>query len=418
MTTFDDLSACETTDPVRLAARDRAAALLLASPIVQNLDGLRVAIVDFERAPAAVRSAYFTDNCMAVVRDHGVVVNDAFLRDAEIAIRAFGIAGSVYATPFLRSESDMFALVRRMRERPREYLDALRTLTARPERERYRREQLALALVFFLGHEIGHLRERDDRRAFTTVLPEDAPLEARLAVATAKYCRHVDELHSFGFDLTDFDWALTKTGEVRAAANAVMASLPPNQAVNHDAWFAAESRADDCGADVLVQTLNAAELWRDAPSPGPNLAIDALFAVSLVAWYRDLLTLLERLEPGGEEFNIGTLIARMMRDRQSYVRASSVFGAQHRYALLRATLTMGRVLRECPQADDASVHDESVRRWTLLRRLMDTAVKLATMGATTAWMLRKDEERGSPQLFMMEYWPLARELAAMQRSEV
>jgi hypothetical protein len=383
--------------------------------MVQELEALRVAVVDFERAPIAVRDAYFTSNCMAVVSEQGIVVNDSFLRDVEIAIRAFGLAGSVFTTPFLRHESEIFGLVQRIRDHPREYLGALRTLSARGASEQCRREELALALVFFLGHEIGHLRDRGNRRAFTIALPEDAPLETQLAAATAKYCRHVDDLHSFGFDLPDLYEELIRNTEVRAAADGVLATLPPNQAINHDAWFQAETRADDCGIEVLVQVLNATEPWKQTPVAAPVLAVRALFAVAVVSWFRDLKGLLERLSPEAERVNIGSLIFEMMSDRENYVRASSMLGYEHRFTLLRAAVAMGRVLRDCPAASsDERLRAEVMQRWYLSRLLMDTAVKLATMGASTAWMLEKDKERGTPQLFMMQFYSLASELNRLQ----
>jgi hypothetical protein len=411
MNRFEDLAAFETADPVLRAVGERAATLLQSSSVVQGLDALRVAIVDFERAPVATRDAYFTSNCMAVVPEHGIVVNENFLRDAEIAIRAFGLSGSVFATPFLRHESEMFAFVRRVRAHPLEYLAALRTLSTRKEGEQCRRDELALALVFFLGHEVEHLRDRGDRRPFTITLPEGAALETQLAAATAKYCRHVDELHSFGFDLPGFDLAFTRGSEVRAAADAVLATLPPNQAVNHDAWFQAENRADDCGIEVLVQVLNAAGLWNETAVLAPFLAVRALFAVGVVSWFRDFLGLLEQLSPEPERANVGSLIIDMMSDRQNYVRASSVFGHEHRFTLLRAAVAMGRVLKQCAiEPSDERLRAEVTQRWYLCRLLMDTAVKLASTGASTAWMLQKDKERGTPQLFMMQFESLAGEL--------
>jgi len=427
--TFEDLAACETTDPVQVAVRDRAAELLLSSAKVQELDALRIAIVDFERAPAAVRGAYFTANCMAVLPDDGIVVNAAFLRDAELALRAFGLAGSVFTTPFLRHERFMHALVQHVRERPDRYLGRLRGLAAGAEGEHERREELALALVYFLGHEVGHLRAGGDRRSFTTTLPEDAPLETRLAAATAKFCRHVDELHSFGFDLPDFDQVFTRGSEVRAAADSVLATLPPNQAINQDAWFAAENAADDFGTDVLVEVLAGPRVGPARALTASAATMRALFAIAVASWYRDLQVLLERMSPDVGAANVGTLMVDMMRDRTSYVQASSVFGYEHRFTLLRGAVAMGRVLKRATRFDadpalqtmsydgpDRGRHAlaDAVQRWHLIRLLMDTAVKFATMGASTAWMLQKDQERGTPQLFVMQFSSLASELGRLQ----
>jgi len=415
MTSFADLAACETDDPVLIAVRDRAITLLLATSVVQELDELRIAVVDFARATPAVREEYFTPNCMALVQEHGIVVNASFLRDAEIAIRAMGLSGSVFATPFLRQESEMFGLVRHLRDRPQEYGMALREL-ASSESERRRRDELALALVFFLGHEIGHLREGEERRGFTTELPEGTALETQLAAATAKYCRHADELRSFGFDLPGFEKVFTRGGEVRAAADAVITSLPKNEVINHDAWFRDESRADACGTEVLLQALQAVEPWKDAAEPGAYLAVRALFAVSVVSWFQDLFRLMQQVCEEVDQIGLSEFMMEMMRDRHNYVRASSVLGSDHRFTLLRAALAMDRVLQSSPaEPTQQRLHIDALQRLALVRLLMDMAVKLATMGATTAWMLLKDKERGTPQLFRMQFEPLANELSRLQR---
>lgn len=415
MTAFEDLAACEIADPVLVAVRDRATTLLLATPLVQQLDKLRLAVVDFERAAPDVRLKYFTPNCAALVQEDGIVVNAAFLRNAEIAIRAMGLAGSVFSTPFLRHESEMFGLVRHLRDRPNQYLAALRTL-ASSAKEHCIRDELALALLFFLGHEVGHLLNGEDQRSFTTELPENAALETQLAAATAKYCRHVDELASFGYDLPGFDKVFTRGTEVRAAADAVLSALPAKDVINHDVWFRAESRADECGTDVLLQALSSVEHWKDALEPATFMASRALFAVSVVSWFHDLFILLQRLSADVDQVNLSRFTLELMRDRSNYVRASSVLGNDHRFTLLRGSLAMGRVLHDCPTTPKHErLRVDAVQRWYLTRLLMDMAVKLATMGASTAWMLEKDTERGTPQLFMMHFEPLASELERLQR---
>jgi hypothetical protein len=136
----------------------------------------------------------------------------------------------------------------------------------------------------------------------------------------------------------------------------------------------------------------------------------------VVSWFRDFLGLLERLGPEPERANIGSLIVDMMSDRENYVRASSVFGYDHRFTLLRTAVAMGRVLQTCPnETADERLRAEAMQRWYLCRLLMDTAVKLASMGASTAWMLQKDKERGTPQIFMMQFEPLAGELERLRR---
>lgn len=410
--TFDDLDAYRTADPFQQAVLARAGELLAATDTVKRLDALSIVVVDFLHAPAAVRDLYFTPNCVAIRNENGIVVNSAFLRDAEIAIRAFGISQSVFTTPFLRSDADISGLARRVRTQGDGYLSALRTLTG-PDAEKDRLDELALALVFFAGHEIGHLRTGDDRRAFGEVLADDKPLESRLAVATSKYCRHVDELAKFGFDLPMFEDANDRTSKLRAAATAVASTRPSNEIINETAWFDAETAADDLGIATLLDALRA----EAAPAAGHALALRALFAVSVVSWYGDLVEFMERIAPD-RPFNAGVLAAKLMTDRENYVRASSLFGSEHRFVLLRACLAMSKVIAQSPDGDSKAprlqrAHLDAVQRCQLLRQLMDTAVKLATMGASTPWLL--DESAGGEKVIFMSFEPLGNELRRLQQ---
>ena len=69
-------------------------------------------------------------------------------------------------------------------------------------------------------------------------------------------------------------------------------------------------------------------------------------------------------------------------------------------------------LRGGAGAEDRKKLHEALARYYLLCIMMDTAVKIAYIGAATAWMKETDEKRGTPQLFMLSFESVA---MAMER---
>ena len=427
----DMLASYETRDKTLLAAFETVAEMLSRSAHVEQLD---VLIIDFEAAPPELVAKHqaFTPNCMAIHSEQLVLVNQAFVHETEIAVRAFALAGSVLATPYLQREDQIFGLIERVAADRDTCLAQMRALADAPTIEAQRRRELSMALFFYISHEIGHLLEHQDRHAFGRFIDPNAELETRLAAATAKFSRHVDELRNFGFDLSDFAPMMTVGSEVRQRADEVLAQLPSHQHVNQDVFFAAEVSADKWAESMLVECLPGSPPSEADPRAAYVVATRALFAAAMFSWFQDLLTFLHKSDDfSGSAPDIGTLIVSLMRDRQQYVRASSLFGEAHRFTLLRANLAIETILRanttyfDQPEdqrtiwygGPDPRKRDEAdaLQRYWMLCILMDTAVKIATIGASTAWMLVKDKERGTPQLFMMQFFPLAVELQRLRQ---
>jgi hypothetical protein len=106
----------------------------------------------------------------------------------------------------------------------------------------------------------------------------------------------------------------------------------------------------------------------------------------------------------------------------------------HRFTLLRAILAINGwlhargvtsaplnkpvrriepVIDRPPLGND--VARECSQREVLLRIHVDTAVKVANLGAATGWMTEIDAARGTPQLFMMMFESIAQSVARLRR---
>lgn len=432
MTSLAEMLAAYTTrDETLLAALEAVGEMLSRSDHIDQLD---ILIIDFEAAPAELVAKHdaFTPNCMAIRPEQLVIVNQAFVHETEIAVRAFALAGSVLATPYLQREEQIFGLVERVAADRDTCLAQMRALADAPAIEAQRRRELSMALLFYITHEIGHLLEGQDRHAFGRFIDPSAELETQLAAATAKFSRHVDELRNFGFDLSDFAPMMTVGSEVRQRADEVLAQLPSHERINQDIYFAAEVSADKWAESMVIECLAGSPPSEADPREPYVVATRALFAAAIFSWFQDLLTFLQKSDDFSDSApDIATLVVSLMRDRHQYVRASSLFGEAHRFTLLRANLAIEAILRanttyfDQPGGQrtiwyagpDPRKRDEAdaLQRYCLLCILMDTAVKIATMGASTAWMLVKDKERGTPQLFMMQFSPLAAELQRLRQ---
>jgi hypothetical protein len=126
----------------------------------------------------------------------------------------------------------------------------------------------------------------------------------------------------------------------------------------------------------------------------------------------------------------------MLKNRQTYVDASQVFGEVHRFVLLRSLLAIGSLLRGILPPEDLqsiwpakdiiySGNEDAIsreaersgdlQRHTLLRILMDTPVKFAYTACATGWFLELDKKRGRPQIFMMLFEPLELAIRRMMK---
>jgi len=306
-----------------------------------------------------------------------------------------------------------------------------------------------MVALFFISHEIGHLVDAVDERSYATFLQPDAPLEHRVANAVIKLCRHADELAKFGFDLPGAQKAVDEDSEIREWERQLAKEIETLK-TNHTKWFGDEVSADRQATELLTSYLN--DLARSDPFLADQyryVVVKGLFAAALYSWYGDLL-LFGRKMGMDQAPDARTLMLRMMQERETYIRAASLFGEVHRFTLLRATLAIEAVIRagsdffdrkddsktiwwsrERADGDsrrddtrkwwekifvwrpDQKVEDrdvlrdwwqaESLQRYYLLCVMMDTAVKIAYTGCATGWILDVDRKRRSLQLFMMNF---------------
>ncbi len=116
----------------------------------------------------------------------------------------------------------------------------------------------------------------------------------------------------------------------------------------------------------------------------------------------------------------------MMEGRERYIHSASLFGERHRFTLLRAALALETIIRARTNwfdraPDQRSIWDDepwlaqSLQRYFLLCACMDTAVKLATIGCSTRWMLDADARRGTPQLFVMQFFGIDHAVARVKQ---
>ncbi len=421
-----ELERLRTADAVLEPATSHATAIVGNALERRGLQRPAILVVDYSSASPALRSSrYWTDGAKALARHSIVVVNARFLLEIEATLRTFEQAWELIAIPQLRGDDAMFGLVRRLRDNLDSELRRLRRTDERRARAQPVADtvpaQLALALAFFLAHEAGHLRDALDDRSFSSFVRPGAPLETRVAGAVVKLCRHVEDLAAAGFDLPGGGAVLDRRSELRRREQELRADVDEADLVNHAAWFEEERAADRWGAEILVDHL--AQLAENDPVAAEgerNLLVKGVFGAAMHSWFRDLMTFGEKLPHGGLADSRSLALAFAM-DRMRYVNAAELFGDIHRFTLLRATLMIEEVLSptgvfDRPEAERGmwagGPAADSLQRYVLLCILMDTAVKLATIGCATGWMLDVDRARGTEQIFVITFESVA---AAVER---
>ena len=321
----------ESTDPEIVALGERCRTLLAGSDGVPDLTLL---IVDYERGAELRGTPLHTASCKVLLDPPTVLISERFLLELEAAVRAFGLADTLLGCQYLRSDEELFALVHRLRD---DLPGVLARLRRRADPDAV--EAVTLATFFFVAHEVGHLLDDADERSYATFIKPGAALETEVANAAMKLCRHVDEFASYGFDLPGGDDTADPDSEIRRRERELTSTeeLAPARA-RHARFFADEVSADDAGARILIEHL--ARVAAADPAAGmraASLAVDGLFTAGIYSWYRDLLTFGEQLGMARPP-DARTLALTMLEGRETYINAASLFGDEHRFTLLRATL--------------------------------------------------------------------------------
>lgn len=431
----EELSAYIPSDPVIADVLQRAWSVITKSDIVAELEELHLFILNPEKASTDLLSSkYFTKSCQAQRDEMIIIVNEQFLLELEAAIRSFALSESLLGSPYLKSDPQLFGLVRRIQMYLSAYLKRLRRRSERSkvntdEEERIRQEFMFLTL-FFLGHEVGHLLDDYGYGQFSTFIDAAKPLEDQIDEAVVKLCRHVDEFNEYKFDLPGFEHTSKIGSEVRLNVDEYR-EKDKDRYQRHEAFFANEVDADKWADRLVIEHLNKlakSDLVESEKSL--YLFSRGAFAAALYTWYKDLFIFGQKLSIGNIN-DAKMLTMKMLDSRENYVYGASLFGEHHRFTLLRATLSLEAVLRartdwfdqpgdaqsiRCAHDDAKIAKDltarrewwlsEALKRYYLLCISMDTAVKIANVGAVTGWIKDVDRRRGSPQILLMNFEPI------------
>jgi hypothetical protein len=284
-----------------------------------------------------------------------------------------------------------------------------------------------MVALFFIGHEVGHFLHGHPTAQFATFVDPRAPLESRVEQAVVKLCRHVDEFTPTQFQLPGFQQVGDRQGSVRQVEQQLRARNEQRVALQ-ERFFANEADADRWANQAVIAHLAA---LGQADPIGADLELYVLacgvFVAALYVWYKDLDLFCRKI--GIREIvDIRDLDLTMMESRERYIHAAALFGEQHRFTLLRAALALEAIIRartdwfdrspdrrsiwaghtEQDRAKDPTLRREylvaeSLQRYFLLCACMDTAIKLATIGCATGWILEADRQRGTGQIFVMQF---------------
>lgn len=426
---LEELRSYQPDDEVLQAVLQAVWEIIEQSKIASKSD-VEILLVNLSRAsPALQKSDYATSNCMALLPEHLIIVNERFLYETEAAVRAFETAEPLEACPYLHSDEELLALTKRINTDPCGFVTRMRRATSRfPEREQAIRHSVALTYLFYIGHELGHLLSGKNARNFTQFVNADAPLEHRLANAVVKLRRHAEEFKEFGFDLPGLGRVLETGDEIEQSSAALQQQLGLLY-LDHSQYFHDEVEADDTGTQIMLEYLSSV-VDDNVANTGMYRFVRGTFAAALCSWYRDLGAFCRALGIGWLS-SAQALTLAMTRDRERYILAASLFGDVHRFTLLRAERLIDAVIKARSNVfdggqgppilyggtspEDSKKLREALVRYHLLCIMMDTAVKIAYIGAATAWIEDIDKIRKSPQILMMFFQSVAKAMERMKK---
>ena len=430
-------------DPVLAEVLEDVWQVLGESEATATLEELQLCTLDpLTASQDLLDSGYFTASCLAMRDQKLIVMNERFLLELEAAIRSFAQAESIYGIPQLKDDALMFGWVNRIEAGLAGMLGRLRRQATRDgsgHAEAMIRRELRMVVLFFLGHELGHVLGGHPTGEYAAFVDPALPLEKRVDEAVVKLCRHVDEFNREQFALPGFEKIRDPGSDIRTSENRFRAR-DPQRYEQDEAFFAYEAAADAWADRIVIEHLNAlAEKDPIDAELALYLFVRGVFAAAVFSWYRDLAVFGRKL--GVDAFqNAGELMVEMMKSREQYVHAASLFGEFHRFTLLRAVLGMKNVLRlrttwfdqpiesrsiqtkytAAQAADDQIICREwwlaeALQRYVLLCISMDTAIKIANVGCATGWILDADRKRGTPQMFVMQYETIGQAVARLRR---
>ena len=393
-------------------------------------------VVDYNIAGAELLDKrYHTDSCKALIRGNErpvAICNVTILYEIEAAIRSF--LQPKLSQTYFTSDDRLFALVQDIGEDPHAYLKRIRShqpAGCTPEvMDKQIIQQMKLIMILFFGHELGHIKDGLSGRSFINMLPPDAPLEHRVTEAVVRLCRHAEEFDRLGFDLPGFSDVIDVNSNIRKVELGFRKRLSVAYE-NSLQWYKSEVLADEFANSLIIDYLASIERTSKIKAlEEQHLFIGSLFFSSIYFWYKDLYQFTTK----ASDFPITNsmqLAVCMMRDRDQYIKAASLFGSVHRFLLLRSHLAIENVIEKRTDffkldpkkrtiwltkeelevlGDEEAMlktwHFSNLQKYYALAILMDTPVKFAHVGAATGWIKEIDKKRGTPQLLMMNFEPI------------
>jgi len=394
---LEELKEYEVDDNVLVNLLNIVMKILEKSKLTVGLNG-ELFVINNEKASKNFQtSRYATSNCKALLSDGFIVASERFLIEIECAIRSFEAAGSLNSSSYLRSDADLFSLVYKIRDDPYKYVRRIRRITElNSQKERLIQETVALTFLFFIAHEMGHIFTNTDARNFTEFVNSNSPLENRLANAVVKLRRHAEQFLDLEFGLPGFKHILDEGDKVQKSIAMLQKEIEILE-LNHSKWFKDEMSADQFATKVMIEHLS--EQGSDESSNAIMYQmIRGMFGAALYSWYVDLQAFSLALGINWPPSSVA-LAVTMLENREQYIKAASLFGNIHQFTLLRAQQLMFSVIKA---RNNKSDDREAMARYYLTCMLMDTAVKIAFVGACTAYFKQR-ERLGGPKLFVIEF---------------
>jgi hypothetical protein len=411
----------ESTDPVVASAADSARRVLSLISQPPKVASVELVVADFSGASEQLLgSLYFTPLACSFPQESLIIINAELIKELDSTVRAFEQYPILAHTPYLAGDEQMFKLARAARSGAE--AQEMRQGPAMSQRAAVR--QVELAVRFIVGHELGHILRGGEGGDFRSLPGLDTPAEQRIELAVTKLGRHVDDLGRHGFDLPLWEGMTAPSSPMRRTEQSYAERLG-HEYVNQSIWFADEEKADTWAEDLLRASLVAARSDPIAAHYERYLMCKALFALAIGCWYRDMLQLGEMLN-WEEPLTHSALMAALFTDRENYVRLAALFGEIHRLPLLRAWHAIKRLFEAMPvelwvspedralkytggwppttpRDEKAWLCSESLRRFWLLAMLMDTPIKIATVGMTMGWYREQIEAGDMRQMLFVNF---------------
>jgi len=423
------LEKMRTKDPIVSSAANQVRKILpsVASNHVEK--SVEFYILDYtENCETLPYKNLCTNNCKALIRGFEtpiIICNADLFYEIEAAIRSFLISQQQ-----IPNDEKLFKLVPEIQSDTKGYLTRIRKLygnfRSTSSLDNQVVAQMKVVMLFLIGHEIGHIKDAGEGRSFINRLNPDAPLEKRVANAVVRMCRHVEEFNELGYDLPGWKDAADLKSRVRKAE----LQLREKEELmvyyeNTSQWYQDEVSADKIAAAIILHYLNG--LKKIDALEAEHFFISNLFFMSVYYLYKDIYNF--SIKACGKPMeNSSELMICMMKSRDQYIKAASLFGDVHMFFLLRSILAIEKILEQrtdffrtdkCENTIWISKEEfekldkneqmttfwyySNLQKYVLLSIIMDTPIKFAYVGCSTGWFKEIDKQRGTPQLLFLTF---------------